>query len=253
MNTNQNISGSNITMHDLFRNRRKKQQIQSKLGYGQIYWFCVTRLLMNDSEGGKKDIFYLTTHWTHFIYGYMASDIWERTIQIAREYTRCCHMGYSFWLAARVFYIHHPTERIAHITAYVTPVVELWLERDLACARARLYARMFYSNMKSYSHCYELGAPFPGPPVAQTKEGLWPSAHFHKHVNLCSPGADSGGARANSRQIHTPWSVGADLKQFNCEFFFLLNCMTVVTIKGHMMDSAHTILASNKKHKELAH
>ena len=25
---------------------------------------------------GKKEMFYLTTHSTHFIYGYMASDIW---------------------------------------------------------------------------------------------------------------------------------------------------------------------------------
>ena len=25
---------------------------------------------------GRKDIFYLTTHSTHLIYGYMASDIW---------------------------------------------------------------------------------------------------------------------------------------------------------------------------------
>ena len=25
---------------------------------------------------GRKDMFYLTTHSTHFIYGYMASDIW---------------------------------------------------------------------------------------------------------------------------------------------------------------------------------
>ena len=28
----------------------------------------------------KKEMFYLTTHSTHFIYGYMASDIWLRTI-----------------------------------------------------------------------------------------------------------------------------------------------------------------------------
>ena len=47
-------------------------------------------------------MFYLTTHSTHFIYGYMASDIWLRTIRIAREETRCHHMGYSFRLAARV-------------------------------------------------------------------------------------------------------------------------------------------------------
>ena len=25
---------------------------------------------------GRKEVFYLTTHSTHFIYGYMASDIW---------------------------------------------------------------------------------------------------------------------------------------------------------------------------------
>ena len=27
-------------------------------------------------EGRKEEVFYLTTHSTHFIYGYMASDIW---------------------------------------------------------------------------------------------------------------------------------------------------------------------------------
>ena len=45
---------------------------------------------------------YLTTHSTHFIYGYMASDIWLRTILIVRKETRCCHIGYSFRLTARV-------------------------------------------------------------------------------------------------------------------------------------------------------
>ena len=30
-------------------------------------------------------MFYLMTHSTHFIYGYMASDIWLRTILIVRE------------------------------------------------------------------------------------------------------------------------------------------------------------------------
>ena len=28
------------------------------------------------------------------------------------------------------FYKHHPTDSIAHTTAFVTPVVEHWLERD---------------------------------------------------------------------------------------------------------------------------
>ena len=47
-------------------------------------------------------MFYLTTHSTHFIYSYMASDIWLRTIQIEREETRCRLIGYSFRLTARV-------------------------------------------------------------------------------------------------------------------------------------------------------
>ena len=47
-------------------------------------------------------MFYLTTHSTHFIYGYMASDIWLRTILTVRKETCCCHIGYSFRLTARV-------------------------------------------------------------------------------------------------------------------------------------------------------
>ena len=54
------------------------------------------------------------------------------TIQIAREETRCRHIGSSFRLTTRwVFYIHHPTDRIAHTMAIVTPVVEHWLEREI--------------------------------------------------------------------------------------------------------------------------
>ena len=49
-----------------------------------------------------KEMFYLTTHSTHFIYGYMASDIWLRTILIVRKETRCHHSGYSYRLTARV-------------------------------------------------------------------------------------------------------------------------------------------------------
>ena len=47
-------------------------------------------------------MFYLTTHSTHFIYGYVASNIWLRAILIVRKETRCRHIGYSFRLAARV-------------------------------------------------------------------------------------------------------------------------------------------------------
>ena len=141
-------------------------------------------------------MFYLTTHSTHFIYGYMVSDIWLRIILIVRKETRCRHIGYSFQLTARVLLyapshrqdstyhslcytsrgalagmaiwgqtymfkdhtdsergnrfppppiwttlsdqqqgfclMHHPTDRITHSTAFATPVVEHWLEREIA-------------------------------------------------------------------------------------------------------------------------
>ena len=60
-------------------------------------------------EGGKE-MFYLTTHSTHFIYGYMASDIWLRTIPIDRKETHCRHIGYSFRLTARVL-LYAPSHR----------------------------------------------------------------------------------------------------------------------------------------------
>ena len=59
---------------------------------------------------GRKEMFYLTTHSTHFIYGYMASDIWLRTILIVRKETRCRHIGYSFRLTVRVL-LYAPSHR----------------------------------------------------------------------------------------------------------------------------------------------
>ena len=59
---------------------------------------------------GRKEMFYLTTHSTHFIYGYMASDIWSRTILIVRKETRCRHIGYSYRLRTRVL-LYAPSHR----------------------------------------------------------------------------------------------------------------------------------------------
>ena len=59
---------------------------------------------------GRKEMFYLMTHSTHFIYGYMASDIWLRTILIVRKETRYHHIGYSFRLTARVL-LYAPSHR----------------------------------------------------------------------------------------------------------------------------------------------
>ena len=59
----------------------------------------------------------------------MASYIWQRTTQIAREETQCRHVGYSFRLAGRVL-LYASSHR--QTTAFVTPVVEHWLERERA-------------------------------------------------------------------------------------------------------------------------
>ena len=75
------------------------RQVSPRSVYLIVVYHCSSYEL---SVEGRKEMFYLTTHSTHFIYGYMASDIWQRTTRIAREETRCRHMGYSFRLAARV-------------------------------------------------------------------------------------------------------------------------------------------------------
>ena len=68
----------------------------------------------SDSEKGERErereIFYLTMHSMHFIYGYMASDIWLRTILIVRKETRSHHIGYSYRLTARVL-LYAPSHR----------------------------------------------------------------------------------------------------------------------------------------------
>ena len=73
-------------------------------------YFRIISLFLTKSEERKKEMFYLTTHSTHFIYGYMASNIWLRTILIVRKETRCRHIGYSYRLAARVL-LYAPSHR----------------------------------------------------------------------------------------------------------------------------------------------
>ena len=43
-----------------------------------IYGYMASDMVKDhsDSERERKEMFYLTTHSTHFIYGYMASDMW---------------------------------------------------------------------------------------------------------------------------------------------------------------------------------
>ena len=67
-------------------------------------------------------MFYLTTHSTHFIYGYMASDIWLRTILMVRKETPCRHIGYYFRLAPRVllYAYSHRQDNTNHSLCYTS-------------------------------------------------------------------------------------------------------------------------------------
>ena len=81
--------------------------LTSGIHFTEIIWISINILIKTQRE---REMFYLTTHSTHFIYGYMASDIWLRTILIVRKETRCRHIGYSYQLAARVV-LYAPSHR----------------------------------------------------------------------------------------------------------------------------------------------
>ena len=67
-------------------------------------------------------MFYLMMHSTHFIYGYMVSDIWLRTILIVRKETRCRHMCYYVRLAAMVllYALSHRQDSTYHGLCYTS-------------------------------------------------------------------------------------------------------------------------------------
>ena len=77
-------------------------------------------------------MFYLTTHSTHFILrlygvGHMVKDYSDSV----RGNPLPPH-ELLFPISSKGSYVHHPTNRIAHTTAFVTSVVEHWLEREIA-------------------------------------------------------------------------------------------------------------------------
>ena len=83
-------------------------RVYVRLGVDPMFKFLGDTYMEGRKEGRK--CFYLTTHSTHFSYGYMASNIWLRTILIVRKETRCRNMGYSFQLAAMVL-LYAPSHR----------------------------------------------------------------------------------------------------------------------------------------------
>ena len=82
-----------------FRERERNVSFNDALNTFYLRLYGVRHMVKDHSDSERereREMFYLTTHSTHFIYGYMASDIWLRTILIVRKETRCRHMGYSY-------------------------------------------------------------------------------------------------------------------------------------------------------------
>ena len=80
----------------------------------------------------EREMFYLTTHSAHFIYGYMVSDMVKDHTDSEKGNPLPPHRLLFPISSKGSFYMHHPTDRKAHTTAFVTPVVEHWLERKIA-------------------------------------------------------------------------------------------------------------------------
>ena len=66
---------------------------------------CIHMCSLVHAHTGRKEMFYLTTHSTHFIYSDMVK------YHSDREETCCHHMGYSFRLTARVL-LYSPSHRL---------------------------------------------------------------------------------------------------------------------------------------------
>ena len=91
------------SMHFIYVYMEGNVLVNDALNTFYLWLYGVSHMVKDHSDSEReREMFYLTTHSTHFIYSYMASDIWLRTILIVRKETCCRHIGYSFRLTARV-------------------------------------------------------------------------------------------------------------------------------------------------------
>ena len=101
-------------------------------------------------------MFYLTTHSTHFIYGYMASDIWLRTILIVKKKTRCRHIGYSYRLTARVLLYapSHIQDNTYHCLCYTSRGALAVTKNSSMGYTDRYTYKHNYTDRYTYKHNY---------------------------------------------------------------------------------------------------
>ena len=77
-------------------------------------------------------MFYLMTHSTHFIYGYMVLDIMVKDHSASERKPTATTWATLSDEQQGIFYMYYPTDRVAHTRAFVIPVVEHWLEQEIA-------------------------------------------------------------------------------------------------------------------------
>ena len=76
---------------------------------------------------GRKEMFYLTTYSTHFIYDYGFRHMIKDHSDSDRGNQLLPHW-LLFPISSKGSVIWQPIDRIIHATAFVTPLVEHWLE-----------------------------------------------------------------------------------------------------------------------------
>ena len=107
-------------------------QWASAVAFISCKWTSVLHQWLQE-KNGRKEMFYLTMHSTHFILWlsslrHMVTDDTDSK----RLETRCHHIGYSFWLAARVLLYASSHRQDNTSTAFVSQVVEHWLQWEIA-------------------------------------------------------------------------------------------------------------------------
>ena len=93
-----------------------------------------------------REMFYLTTHSTHFIYGYMVSDIWLKTILIVRKEIHCRHIGYYYQLTARVL-LYAPSHRQDNTYLFYT-------SRGALAETRKHTVEVFIPNIQNSCHAF---------------------------------------------------------------------------------------------------
>ena len=73
-------------------------------------------------------MFYLMMYSTHFIYGYMVSDIMVKDHSDSERENPLPPWIILSKEQQGIFYMHQPTYTTVQSTAIITPVVEHWLE-----------------------------------------------------------------------------------------------------------------------------